>query len=63
MTKQKKLYWTVAVLLGLAAAVAWAVSRAEAIGWLHLVGVALTLLLLLLIWRWPGVEQPRRAPD
>jgi len=63
VTKQKKMYWTIAVLLGLAAAVAWVISQAEGIGWLHLAGIGLTLLLLLLIWRWPGVEQPQRAPD
>lgn len=32
------------------------------LAWWHIAGMGLTILLLALIWLWPGVRQPKRPP-
>jgi len=34
----------------------------EGPGWLHLLGLGLSVAALLVIWLWPGIEQPRKPP-
>jgi hypothetical protein len=34
----------------------------EGPGWLHLLGLGLSVAVLLVIWLWPGIEQPRKPP-
>ena len=53
------------VLAGLIAAglaVSWLVSAETHFAWWHLAGMGLTVLLLALVWLWPGERQPRRPP-
>lgn len=54
--------WSTMTLLLAAAGAAWMLWPAAPIGWAHLVGLGLAVTLLILIWTWPGVEQPRQPP-
>jgi hypothetical protein len=48
-------------LLGLVVLLAWLASS-EGLAWWHLLGLAASVGLLALIWRWPGIRQPTKPP-
>jgi hypothetical protein len=50
-----------AALLGLVVGLAWLLSS-EGLAWWHLLGLAASIGLLVLIWRWPGIRQPNQPP-
>ena len=62
MTNGKKLLVSAVVVLAMAIAVLWLLSLDTGIGWLHVAGLGLSVVLLALIWFWPGWKerQPRR---
>ena len=55
--------WLVlAVIAAAGVAVSWYFSKESGLAWWHILGMGLTVLLLVLIWLWPGESQPRRPP-
>ena len=50
-----------AALLGLAVVAAWLLSGAG-LAWWHLMGLAASLGILVVIWLWPGLRQPDKPP-
>lgn len=64
MSTSRKLMLSAVVLVAAAIAVLWVLSLETDIGWLHVAGLGLSVLLLGLIWFWPGrkEQQPRRPP-
>ena len=49
----------VVAIVAILARVAWNDGN---IGWAHMIGLGASVLLLVLIWFWPGNWQPRRPP-
>lgn len=64
MTGRHKLLASAIVVLAMAIAALWVLSLDTGIGWLHVAGLGLSVVLLLAIWFWPGrkEQQPRRPP-
>jgi O-antigen/teichoic acid export membrane protein len=64
MTVRKKLLAIAVVVLATAIAALWVLSSDTGIGWMHVAGIGLSVVLLVLIWFWPGrkEQQPRRPP-
>jgi hypothetical protein len=64
MTNRRKLLACAVVVLATAIAALWVLSLDTEIGWLHIAGLGLSVVLLVLIWFWPGrkEQQPRRPP-
>ncbi len=64
MTTSRKLMGSAVVVLATAIAALWVLSLDTGIGWLHVAGVGLSVVLLVLIWFWPGRKehQPRQPP-
>jgi O-antigen/teichoic acid export membrane protein len=59
-----KLLASAIVVLATVIAALWVLSLDTGIGWLHVAGLGLSIVLLVLIWLWPGrkEQQPRRPP-
>ena len=59
-----KLLASAIVVLATVIAALWVLSLDTGIGWLHVAGLGLSVVLLVLIWFWPGRKerQPRRPP-
>lgn len=51
-----------AVIAGAGVAVSWYFSKESGLAWWHILGMGLTVLLLALVWLWPGERQPRQPP-
>jgi hypothetical protein len=49
-------------LIAAGLALSWYFSAEFHFAWWHLAGMGLTVLLLALVWLWPGERQPRRPP-
>jgi O-antigen/teichoic acid export membrane protein len=64
MTNRRKLLGSAVVVLATALAFLWGLSLDTGIGWMHVAGIGLSVVLLVLIWFWPGRKehQPRRPP-
>lgn len=60
--KLQALWLVLAVLIAGGVAVAWYYSKESGLAWWHIAGMGLTILLLALIWFWPGQRQPKRPP-
>lgn len=58
----KRRLWSTMTLILAAVAALWMLWPAAPIGWAHLVGLGVSVALLVLIWTWPGVEQPSGPP-
>ncbi len=56
------LWLILAVLIAAGMAVSWYYSKESGLAWWHIAGMGLTILLLALIWLWPGERQPKRPP-
>ncbi len=56
------LWLVLAGLIAAGVAVSWFFSIETNFAWWHLAGMGLTVLLLALVWLWPGERQPRRPP-
>ena len=56
------LWLILAVLIAAGMAVSWYYWKELGLAWWHIAGMGLTILLLALIWLWPGVRQPKRPP-
>jgi hypothetical protein len=54
--------WSTMTLVLAAAAALWMLWPNAPVGWAHLVGLGVAVALLILIWTWPGVEQPTKPP-
>ena len=50
------------IVLAIVAFLAWTAWNNAQIGWAHIVGVGASVLLLVLIWFWPGNRQPTQPP-
>jgi hypothetical protein len=57
-----KLVLSVIAAALLAVMASLALGEPEGPGWLHLIGLGLSVAALLVIWLWPGIEQPKRPP-
>lgn len=63
MTNRKKLLGSAVVVLATAIAALWVLSLDTGIGWMHVAGIGVSVVLLALIWFWPGrKEQQLRQP-
>ncbi|MBI4724375.1 MAG: hypothetical protein HY765_05185 [Rhodomicrobium sp.] len=51
-----------AVLIAAGVAVSWWQSAESGLAWWHILGLALSVLFLVLIWLWPGTRQPKEPP-
>ena len=58
----RNIWLTLAVLIAAGVAVSWYFSKQSGLAWWHLLGMGLTVLLLALIWLWPGQRQPKQPP-
>jgi hypothetical protein len=59
----KRRLWATLTLLLVAGAALWMIWPAASIGWAHVAGMGVSVVLLILIWTWPGVEQPTEPPS
>jgi hypothetical protein len=50
------------IVVVIVAALAWVAWNDGNIGWAHISGLGASVLLLVLIWFWPGNWQPRQPP-
>jgi O-antigen/teichoic acid export membrane protein len=50
------------LVVAIVAVIAWVAWNAGQIGWAHIIGLGASVLLLVLIWIWPGNWQPRQPP-
>ena len=64
MTNRRKLLGSAVIVLATVIAAFWVLSLDTGIGWLHVAGLGLSVVLLVVIWFWPGrkEQQPRRPP-
>lgn len=55
---------SIVIVLVVAIAALWVLSYDTGIGWIHVAGLALSVLLLIVIWFWPGrkEQQPTEPP-
>jgi hypothetical protein len=51
-----------AALTAAGVAVSWLFAAETHLAWWHLAGLGLAVLMLALVWLWPGERQPRRPP-
>jgi len=58
-----QIIWLVlAVLAAVGVAVSWYFSKESGLAWWQVLGMGLTVVLLVLIWLWPGERQPKQPP-
>lgn len=50
------------IVVGIVAALAWVAWNDGNIGWAHIIGLGASVLLLVVIWFWPGNWQLRQPP-
>jgi hypothetical protein len=50
------------IVVAIVAFFAWVAWNDGHIGWAHIIGLGASVLLLVLIWFWPGNWQPRQPP-
>ena len=50
------------VVLAIVAIVAWIAWTNGSLGTAHIIGLGASVLLLVLIWFWPGSRQPTQPP-
>ena len=62
MTAKKFLLAGVMVVLAIVAALAWIAWINGSFGAAHVIGLGASVLLLALIWFWPGNRQPTQPP-
>jgi hypothetical protein len=56
---RKTLFAAVMIVVTVVAVIAWvAWNDSNNIGWAHIIGLGASVLLLILIWIWPGTWQP-----
>jgi hypothetical protein len=58
----QSLWFILAVVVAAGMAVSWYFSKETSLAWWQIAGMGLTVLLLALIWLWPGERQPKRPP-
>jgi hypothetical protein len=46
------------IVVAVVAVIAWMAWNDSNIGWTHIIGLGASVLLLILIWIWPGTWQP-----
>lgn len=63
MTFKTKVFITAAVLIGWILALLFVVELDTGSGVVQLIGLGLSVALILGIWFWPGIEQPKNPPD
>jgi len=62
MLAKRTLLATVTIVLVIVIFFAWAAWNEGHLGWAHIIGLGATILLLALIWFWPGIRQPTQPP-
>ena len=62
MTRKRALLAIIMVVLAVIVFFAWMAWNDGHFGWAHIAGMGLSILLLVLIWFWPGTQQPTRPP-
>jgi hypothetical protein len=62
MTAKRLLLVLMMVVLAVVAVVAWIAWNDGSFGAAHLVGLGASVVLLVLIWFWPGNRQPTQPP-
>ena len=62
MFTKKMLSTIMIIVVAIVAAIAWVAWNNGNIGWAHIIGLGASVLLLVLIWFWPGKWQPRQPP-
>lgn len=62
MTTKRILLSIMIIVLVIVAAVAWMAWMHGSFGAAHVVGLGASVLLLVLIWFWPGSRQPTQPP-
>jgi hypothetical protein len=56
------LWLVLAGVIAAALAVSWFLAVETRLAWWHLAGMGLSVLLLALVWLWPGERQPKGPP-
>jgi hypothetical protein len=62
MTTKRVLLALMMVVLAIAAAFAWVAYNNGSLGAAHVIGLGASVLILVLIWFWPGTRQPTKPP-
>jgi hypothetical protein len=62
MLTKRALLVTAMIILAIAAFVGWTAWNDAQLGWAHIIGMGASVLLLVLIWFWPGSHQPTQPP-
>jgi hypothetical protein len=60
VSSDRKLLWTLVIFAG--AVLGWTLAVELEIGWVHFVGLAGALVLVVLIWLWPDQQEPEEPP-
>jgi hypothetical protein len=62
MLTKRTLSAAMMIVVAIVAFVAWAAWNDGHLGWAHMIGLGASVLLLVLIWLWPGSRQPTQPP-
>jgi predicted anti-sigma-YlaC factor YlaD len=62
MTAKRVLLAGMMVVLAIVAIIAWIAWTNGSLGTAHIIGLGASVLLLVLIWFWPGSRQPTQPP-
>ena len=63
MTSKRALLAIMIVVLAVVVFFAWMAWNEGHLGWAHVVGMGVSILLLVLIWIWSGTQQPTQPPS
>jgi hypothetical protein len=62
MTTRRRLLGSLVILLLAVIGATWVLAIDLPLGWAHLLGLVATLALLVVIWLWPGRQEPTEPP-
>ncbi len=63
MSVKSILFTIIIIVLAIVIFVDWTAWNASQIGWAHVAGLGASVLILVLIWLWPGNWQPTKPPN
>jgi hypothetical protein len=62
MVHQRVLLTIVIIMLAIVVFLAWIDWNEGHFGWPHLIGLGASVLILVVVWFWPGIRQPTQPP-
>ena len=62
MFTQRAVLTVMLIMLAIVIFLTWTAWNDGHLGWPHIIGLAASVLVLILIWFWPGIRQPTQPP-